>query len=141
MFSYAWLEATIWPLVETSEKRNFPVGPFLITNFPGMVAFRSEDDWFVRAEWSQVDRKALPETDAPGTVLAVRHWRTMDMSAPEFLIAVAIAVGISMATFRHADKHGSTHATAWGLGAFLAAGVVVPIYIVRFWLRKRRPSS
>ena len=73
--------------------------------------------------------------------LAVRHSRTMDMSTPDFLIAIAIAVGISMLTFRHADKHGSTHATAWGLGAFLAAGVVVPIYIVRFWLRKRRPAA
>ena len=63
------------------------------------------------------------------------------MSLPEFLIAIAIAAGISMAMFRHADKHGSTHATAWGLGAFLAAGVVVPIYVVRFWLRKRRPTG
>ena len=63
------------------------------------------------------------------------------MSLPEFLFAIAIAAGISMAMFRHADKHGSTHATAWGLGAFLAAGVVVPIYIVRVWLRKRRPAA
>ena len=59
------------------------------------------------------------------------------MPVPEFLIAVAIAAGISMATFAHADKHGSTHATAWGVGAFLAAGIVVPIYVVRVWLRKR----
>ena len=65
----------------------------------------------------------------------------MDKSAPEYLIAIAIAAGISMLTFRHADKHGSTHATAWGIGAFLAAGVVVPVYFVRFWLRKRRPTE
>ena len=58
----------------------------------------------------------------------------------EFFIAVAIAAGISMATFAHADRHGSTHATAWGVGAFLMAGVVVPIYILRVWLRKRRPA-
>ena len=73
--------------------------------------------------------------------LAVRHLRSMDMSAAEFLIAIAIAAGISMLTFRHADKHGSTHATAWGIGAFLAAGIVVPVYAVRFWLRKRRPTA
>ena len=60
------------------------------------------------------------------------------MPFPEFLIAIAIAVGISMATFAHADKNGSPHATAWGVGAFLAAGVVVPIYLIRFWLRKRQ---
>ena len=65
----------------------------------------------------------------------------MDASTPEFLLAIAIAAGISMLTFRHADKHGSTHATAWGIGAFLAAGIVVPVNFVRFWLRKRRPTE
>jgi hypothetical protein len=60
---------------------------------------------------------------------------------PEFLIAVLIAAGISLATFRHADKHGSTHATAWGIGAFLAAGIVVPVYVVQVWLRKRRRET
>ena len=57
---------------------------------------------------------------------------------PEFLIAITIAAGISMATFAHADRSGNQHATAWGIGAFLAAGVVVPIYVIRVWLRKRR---
>ncbi len=66
--------------------------------------------------------------------------QAMDATPAEFLIAIAIAVGISMLTFRHADKHGSTHATAWGIGAFLAAGVVVPVYFIRFWLRKRRTT-
>ena len=63
----------------------------------------------------------------------------MDMSPLEFFLAIAIAAGISLLTFRHADRHGSTHATAWGIGAFLLAGVVVPAYAIRFWLRKRRP--
>ncbi len=60
------------------------------------------------------------------------------MPFPEFLIAIAIAAGISMATFAHADKNGSSHATAWGVGAFLAAGVVVPIYLLRVWRHKRQ---
>jgi hypothetical protein len=60
---------------------------------------------------------------------------------PEFLIAVFIASGISLATFAHADRHGSTHATAWGIGAFLAAGVVVPVYMARVWFRRRRSST
>lgn len=60
---------------------------------------------------------------------------------PEFLIAVLIAAGVSVATFRHADRNGSVHATAWGVGAFLAAGVVVPLYVIRLWLRKRRPPA
>lgn len=58
-------------------------------------------------------------------------------SFPQLLIAVTIAGAISMATFAHADRHGSSHATAWGVGAFLAAGVVVPVYFIRYWLRKR----
>jgi hypothetical protein len=56
----------------------------------------------------------------------------------QFLIAVSIAAAISMGTFAHADRHGSSHATAWGIGAFLAAGVVVPVYFIRYWLRGRR---
>jgi len=59
----------------------------------------------------------------------------------EFLIAVTIAACISMATFRHADRNGNTHATAWGIGAFLAAGIVVPIYVVQVWLRRRRHGA
>ena len=66
--------------------------------------------------------------------------QAVDTTPAEFLLAIAIAAGISMLTFRHADRHGSTHATAWGIGAFLAAGVVVPVYFIRFWLRKRRPT-
>lgn len=57
-----------------------------------------------------------------------------------FLIAVALAAGISTAVFWHADRHGSTHATAWGVAAFLAAGIVVPVYLVRHWLKRRRAS-
>lgn len=60
------------------------------------------------------------------------------MPLPEFLIAITIAAGVSLATFAHADRHGSPHATAWGIGAFLAASVVVPVYLIRIWLRKRR---
>ncbi len=51
-----------------------------------------------------------------------------------FVIAVVIAAAISMGVFGHASKHGSQHATAWGVGAFLAAGVVVPVYFFRFWI-------
>ena len=61
-----------------------------------------------------------------------------DMTLPQFLLAITIAAAISMGTFAHADRHGSAHATAWGIGAFLAAGVVVPVYFGRYWLRRRR---
>ena len=62
----------------------------------------------------------------------------VDLSPGEFLLVVVLASGISMAVFAHASRNGSRHATAWGVGAFLFAGVVVPIYLARLWLRRRR---
>ena len=61
-----------------------------------------------------------------------------DLSPGAFLFVVALAAACSLLVFRHADTHGSKHATAWGIGAFLAAGLVVPLYFVRHWLRTRR---
>ena len=54
-----------------------------------------------------------------------------------FLIAVALAAVASLAVFSHASKHGSRHPTAWGVAVFLFAGVAVPVYFVRHWLRRR----
>jgi hypothetical protein len=79
-------------------------------------------------------KRALPELSSP-----CETGRTVPL--PEFLIAIAIAAGVSLATFAHADRNGSPHATAWGVGAFLAAGVVVPIYVIRIWLRKRQQGA
>jgi hypothetical protein len=54
-----------------------------------------------------------------------------------FVIAVVIAAAISTGVFSHAHRRGNRHATAWGVGAFLAAGVVVPVYFLRYWLGGR----
>jgi hypothetical protein len=59
----------------------------------------------------------------------------------EFLIVTAIAAGASLAIFAHADRHGNKHATAWGIATFLAMGIAVPLYFLRYWLRTRRRSS
>ena len=56
----------------------------------------------------------------------------------EFLLAVAIDAALSLLVFRHADRHGNRHATAWGIFAFLFAGLAVPIYFIRFALRRNR---
>ena len=61
-----------------------------------------------------------------------------DLSPGEFLAVVAIASIASLLVFRHADKRGNRHATAWGIGTFLAAGIVVPLYFLRVWLDGRR---
>ncbi len=59
----------------------------------------------------------------------------------EFVIVTALAAAASLAVFAHADKHGNKHATAWGIATFLVAGVAVPLYFIRYWLRARRQRS
>jgi uncharacterized membrane protein YdjX (TVP38/TMEM64 family) len=61
-----------------------------------------------------------------------------DLSPIQFVIAVALAALLATAVFAHASKHGSRHATAWGVATFLFAGIVVPVYFVRYWLRRGR---
>lgn len=61
------------------------------------------------------------------------------MDTVTFLVGIAIAAALSTGVFAHADRHGSKHATGWGVATFLAAGIAVPVYFVRYWLRRRRP--
>jgi hypothetical protein len=59
-------------------------------------------------------------------------------SVTQLVFTLVVASAFSLLTFSHADRHGSNHATAWGIGAFLAVAIVVPVYFVRYWLRNRR---
>ena len=59
-------------------------------------------------------------------------------SPGEFFLGLVLSTALSLLVFRHAERHGSKRATAWGLGTFLLAALVVPLYFVRFWLRGRR---
>ena len=61
-----------------------------------------------------------------------------DLSPIQFAFALTLAALLAMLVFSHANRHGSRHATAWGVAAFLFAGIVVPLYFVRYWLRRRR---
>jgi drug/metabolite transporter (DMT)-like permease len=64
-----------------------------------------------------------------------------DASPVNFLIAVILAAGLAMLIFRHADRHGSRHATAWGLFTFLAALIAIPLYLLNYWIGKHdRPN-
>jgi hypothetical protein len=75
-------------------------------------------------------RSPLPAT-LTGPLASLAQTDTID-----FLIAVVIAAGLAMLIFRHADRHGSRHATAWGLFTFLAAIVAIPLYFASYWLGK-----
>jgi hypothetical protein len=67
--------------------------------------------------------------------------RVYRLSFGEFVIVTALAAAASLAVFAHADRRGNRHATAWGIATFLAAGIVVPLYFIRYWLRARRQRS
>lgn len=58
-----------------------------------------------------------------------------------FIVGVVIAAALAMAVFAHASKHGSKRATAWGIAAFLFAGIAVPVYFIRYWLSTRSRDS
>jgi hypothetical protein len=55
----------------------------------------------------------------------------------QFFIAVVLAAALSMWIYWHASRHGSRHATAWGIAAFFF-WVTVPIYFVHYYLNRRR---
>lgn len=59
------------------------------------------------------------------------------LTPAQFFVALALGVGAALLVFRDAEKRGNKRATAWGIAAFLASGVVVPVYFVRVWLRNR----
>jgi hypothetical protein len=63
-----------------------------------------------------------------------------ELSFGQFFFVIVLSAAVSMGVFAHADRHGSRHATAWGIATFLALGIVVPVYFIRYWLRARRRS-
>ena len=62
----------------------------------------------------------------------------MQLTMAEFLVAWALAGGVSIGVFLHANRHGVAHATAWASGVFLVLGLVLPLYIFRY---RRRDKS
>jgi hypothetical protein len=60
------------------------------------------------------------------------------VSPVTFALGLGLAIVASLAVFSHAQRHGDRHATAWGVAVFLFAGLFVPLYLVRVWLRNRQ---
>jgi hypothetical protein len=63
-----------------------------------------------------------------------------ELSFGQFLFVLVLSAAVSMAVFAHADRRGNRHATAWGIATFLALGIAVPLYFIRYWARTRRRS-
>jgi hypothetical protein len=60
-----------------------------------------------------------------------------DVSFAEFFLGVLLAAALSMWVYWHASRHGSRHATAWGIAAFFF-WVTVPLYFVHYYSSRRR---
>ena len=60
-----------------------------------------------------------------------------DISFGQFLFAILIFAALSMWVYWHASKHGSRHATAWGVAVFLIWPVIL-LYFVHYFLTRRR---
>ena len=56
----------------------------------------------------------------------------MQLTTPEFLLAWALAGGAAIGVFLHANRHNVGHATAWGIGVFLALGLALPLYVIHY---------
>jgi len=61
-----------------------------------------------------------------------------DLSGGQLALLIAFWSAGAILVFSHADRHGSKRATWWGVAAFLATIVVVPLYFLRHWALKRR---
>jgi hypothetical protein len=60
----------------------------------------------------------------------------MELTAPEFLVAWALAGTAAIFVFLHADRRGVGHATAWGIGVFLFLGLFLPLYFIYYRRQK-----
>lgn len=56
----------------------------------------------------------------------------------QFVTAWLIDTAAAIAVFLHADRHGSRHATAWGICVFLALVIALPVYLLHRRITRRR---
>ena len=61
------------------------------------------------------------------------------LTTPTFLLAWALDTTAAILVFVHANKRGSRHASAWGIGVFLALGIALPAYVVHS--RRHKPTG
>lgn len=60
-----------------------------------------------------------------------------DPSLGTVLVALILFAALSMFVYWHASKHGSRHATAWGIVVFLFWPAIVA-YFLNYWATRRR---
>jgi len=60
-----------------------------------------------------------------------------DPSVGTVLVAIVIFAALSMYVYWHASKHGSRHATAWGIVVFLFWPAIIAYFLNYLATRKR----
>jgi ABC-type phosphate transport system permease subunit len=60
-----------------------------------------------------------------------------DPTFGEVLLAILVFTALSMWVYWHASKHGSRHATAWGVAVFLVWPLIV-LYFFHYYATRRR---
>jgi hypothetical protein len=71
-------------------------------------------------------------------VAQAARWQVRDLSPANIVLLWAIFTGAAVLVFLHAEKRGSKHATAWGIGVFFFLGLV-PVYVFHSW--RNKPSG
>ena len=61
----------------------------------------------------------------------------MPFSTPQFVFALVVSTLLALLVFGHAERHGSRHATAWGVAAFFFGVFAAAVYFGRYYLRRR----
>ena len=61
----------------------------------------------------------------------------MPFGTAQFVFALVVATVLSLLVFRHAERHGSKRATAWGVATFFFGVFAVAVYFARHYLRQR----
>ena len=60
----------------------------------------------------------------------------LELSTEQFIFALVVSTALSLIVFRHADRHGSKHATAWGIATFFFGAFGAAIYFARYLSRR-----
>jgi hypothetical protein len=55
----------------------------------------------------------------------------------QFILVVLLLAVLSMWVYWHASRHGSRHATAWGILTFISP-IALIVYFVHYYMTKRR---
>lgn len=64
--------------------------------------------------------------------------RLQDLTFAQLLLSIILGSLLAMWVFWHASRHGSKHATAWGIVTFLLLGLGLLAYYGHYLMTRRR---